>query len=473
MTRSQPGNAAAGNSTLPPGADLRGWLRRLADSGRLTTPQAGLDLRFEVAATANVLDGTAATFFRTPGGSDVPVVSGLLSQRDWMAESMGVPTAEAARTFGVASEHPIDWVEVPDPACQQVVTRDVDLTTGLPIPTHNEHDSGAYITAGLLIARNPVTGQQNVSIHRLQVTAPDKLGVLLLPRHTLAFLDDSAAAGAALEIAIVIGVDPLTLMASQAIVPLGVDELTVSGALRGEPLPVTRCVTNEVRVPADAEIVLEGRIEPAERAPEGPFGEFPQYYGERAERHVVTIDAMTTREKPIFHTIVGGGLEHLLLGALPREATFLVELQRRFSCVRDVHLSRGGTCRYHLYVQVAGHKPGEVTNVILSALSVHYDVKHVVVVDADVDVHDPMEVEWAVATRFQAERDLLVVDTAQGSKLDPSTVDGVGSKLGMDATSPLDAPEMKFLRIRVPGQEELTVDGIRAAADDSPPVDYF
>lgn len=458
---------------LPVGADLRGWLRRLADTGRLTTPRAGLDLRFEVAATANVLDGTAATFFRGPGGSDTPVVSGLLSHRDWMAESMGVPTAEAARTFGEASEHPIDWVEVPDPACQQVITREVDLTTQLPIPTHNEHDSGAYITAGLLIARNPVTGQQNVSIHRLQVTAPDKLGVLLLPRHTLAFLDESAAAGQALEIAVVIGVDPLTLMASQAIVPLGVDELTVSGALRGEPLPVTRCVTNEVRVPADAEIVLEGRIEAAERAPEGPFGEFPQYYGERAERHVVTLDAMTTKEKPIFHTIVGGGLEHLLLGALPREATFLVELQRRFACVRDVHLSRGGTCRYHLYVQVSGHKPGEVTNVILSALSVHYDVKHVVVVDADVDVHDPMEVEWAVATRFQASRDLLVVDTAQGSKLDPSTVDGVGSKLGMDATSPLDAPEMKFLRIRVPGQENLTVDGIRAAADATSPVDYF
>lgn len=459
--------------TLPPGADLRGWLRRLADSGRLTTPRAGLDLRFEVAATANVLDGTAATFFRTPGGNDTPVVSGLLSHRDWMAESMGVATAKAARTFGAASEHPIDWIEVSDPECQQVVIREVDLTSQLPIPTHNEHDSGAYITAGLLIARNPITGQQNVSIHRLQVTAPNKLGVLLLPRHTLAFLDESAAAGKPLEIAIVIGVDPLTLMASQAIMPLGVDELTVSGALRGEPLPVTRCVTNEVRVPAGAEIVLEGRIEAAERALEGPFGEFPQYYGERGERHVVTLDAMTTREKPIFHTIVGGGLEHLLLGALPREATFLVELQRRFACVRDVHLSRGGTCRYHLYVQVSGHKPGEVTNVILSALSVHYDVKHVVVVDADVDVHDPMEVEWATATRFQAQRDLLIVDTAQGSKLDPSTVDGVGSKLGLDATSPLDAPEMKFRRIRVPGQKDLTMEGIRAAADNTPPADYF
>lgn len=460
-------------SDNPPGANLRGWLRRLMDTGRLTTPEQGLDLRFEIAARANVLDGTSASFFRKPGGRTTPVVSGLLSDRSWMAESMGIPISEVARVFGEASQHPLAWTETTEPTCQQVTNHSVDLTTQLPIPTHNEFDSGPYITAGLLIARNPVTGQQNVSIHRLQVTGPNKLGVLLLPRHTLAFLDESSSANQQLEVAIVIGVDPLTLMASQAIVPLGVDELTVSGALRGEPLPVARCITNEVRVPAEAEIVLEGHIDATERALEGPFGEFPQYYGERAERHVVTVDVMTTRERPIFHTIVGGGLEHLLLGALPREATFLVDLQRRFSCVRDVHLSRGGTCRYHLNVQVEGHRPGEVKNIILSAMSVHYDVKHVTVVDADVDVHDSTEVEWAVATRFQADRDLIIVNEAQGSKLDPSTDQGVGSKMGLDATSPLDAPAMKFLRIRVPGQDALTATSIRKTADPTPPTDYF
>lgn len=463
----------AAASGPPPGASLRGWLRRLADTGRLTTPEQGLSLQFEIAARANVLDGESASFFRRPAGHDIPIVSGLLSDRNWMAESMGVPTSEVARVFGEASQNPRAWTEVADPFCQQVTSRSVDLATRLPVPTHNEFDSGPYITAGLLIARNPATGQQNVSIHRLQVTGPNKLGVLLLPRHTMAFLDECSSANRQLEVAIAIGVDPLTLMASQAIVPLGVDELTVSGALRGEPLPVAQCITNEVRVPADAEIVLEGRIDPTERELEGPFGEFPQYYGERSERHVVTIDAVTTRERPIFHTIVGGGLEHLLLGALPREATFLVDLQRRFSCVRDIHLSRGGTCRYHLYVQVDGQKPGEVKNVILSAMAVHYDVKHVTVVDADVDVHDTAEVEWAVATRFQADHDLIIVNDSQGSKLDPSTAQGVGSKMGLDATCPLDAPEMKFLRIRVPGQEKLTATNIRERADVTPPSDYF
>ena len=223
-------------------------------------------------------------------------------------------------------------------------------------------------------------------------------------------------------------------MASQAIVPIDHDELEISGALRGAPLPVTRCVTNEVRVPADAEIVLEGRLLAKVREPEGPFGEFPQYYGERAERHVIEIDALTHRESPIYHTIVGGGLEHLLLGGIPREASFLSALRRSFPCVRDLHLSRGGTCRYHLYVQVERPAPGEAKNVILGALGTHYDIKHVTVVDTDVDVHDPTEVEWAVATRFQADRDLVVVDGQPGLQARP--VHGRGGRAPRWASTP-------------------------------------
>jgi 2,5-furandicarboxylate decarboxylase 1 len=382
-----------------------------------------------------------------------------------MAEAIGVPQERLLARYQDACLNPVpSSAEVEHAACQQLVHRDVDLGRMLPIPTHNELDHGAYITAGLLIARNPATGVQNVSIHRLQLSGPNRLGALLLPRHTLAFYQAQEAAGRDLDLAIVIGADPLTLMASQAIVPIDHDELEISGALRGAPLPVTRCVTNEVRVPADAEIVLEGRLLARVREPEGPFGEFPQYYGERAERHVVEIDAVTSRESPIYHTIVGGGLEHLLLGGIPREASFLASLRRAFPGVRDVHLSRGGTCRYHLAVQIEQRSPGEAKNVILAALGTHYDIKHVVVVDTDVDVHDPTEVEWAVATRFQADRDLVTVTGSQGSKLDPSTTGGVGSKLGFDACVPLDAPPGKFTRIRVPGERELDLDALTAPA---------
>jgi 2,5-furandicarboxylate decarboxylase 1 len=331
----------------------------------------------------------------------------------------------------------------------------VNLTELLPIPTHNALDSGPYISAGLLISRHPRTGVQNVAIHRCQVNGPDELGILLLPRHTLAFYGAAEAAGEALEIAIVIGVDPLTSLASQAIAPLDVDELMIAGALHGEPLQVIKCLTNEVRVPADAEIVLEGRILPHRRAPEGPFGEFPQYYGERAERHVAKIDRITHRRDAIFHTIVGGANEHLILGAIPREATLLGHLRRSFPNVLDVHLSMGGVGRYVLYVKLHKRQEGEPKNVIMGAFAGHYDLKHVIVVDDDVDIHNAREVEWAVVTRAQADKDLVIVANAQGSKLDPSSHDGISAKLGIDATVPLTAPAGKFTRIHVPGEESV------------------
>ena len=432
---------------------MRDWLDHLAARDRLAVIKPNVALKYELAAIAKRLDGVKATVFPRPDGHAMPVISGLISDRQWIADAMGVEPGEVLARFQDAALNPLPWQEVENASAQEVVHREIDLGRQLPLPTHNEHDSGAYITAGLLIARNPATGIQNVSIHRLQLSGPNRLGALLLPRHTHMFYEAAERAGEPLDVAIVIGVDPLTLLSSQAIAPIDFDELTIAGALHGAPLRVVKCVTNAVRVPADAEIVVEGRLLPRVREPEGPFGEFPQYYGERAERHVIEVTAMTQRRDALFHTIVGGGLEHLLLGAIPREATLLAHLRRSFPNVRDVHLSRGGVCRYHLHVQIAKRQEGEAKNIMMGAFAGHYDVKHVTVVDEDVDIHNPAEVEWAVATRFQADRDLVIVPQAQGSKLDPSTRDGVGAKMGLDATRPLDADPMKFKRIRVPGEE--------------------
>ena len=454
----------AGSNAPQPVRSLRDWMDHLAARDRLAVAKPGVALRFELAAVAKRLDGEKATLFPRPDGHPVPVASGLVSSRQWMAEAMGVEPREVLARFQEAALNPLPWEEAQTGPAQEVVHRNVDLGALLPLPTHNEHDSGAYITAGLMITRDPRTGVQNVSIHRCQVSGPNRLGVLLLPRHTLAFFDAAEASGAPLEAAIAIGVDPLTLLASQAIAPIDFDELEIAGALHGRPLPVLKCVSNEVRVPADTEIVVEGRFLPRVREPEGPFGEFPQYYGERADRHVMEVTAVTHRKSPIFHTIVGGGLEHLLLGGIPREATLLAHLRRSFPNVRDVHLSRGGVCRYHLYVQIKKGQEGEAKNVMLGAFAGHYDVKHVVVVDEDVDIHDPGQVEWAVATRFQADRDLVVIPDSQGSRLDPSTRDGLGAKMGLDATKPLSAPEMRFKRIRIPGEESLDLARVLAPA---------
>jgi 2,5-furandicarboxylate decarboxylase 1 len=400
--------------------------------------------------------------FPKPDGHPIPVVSGLISDRGWMAEAMGVEPAELLACFENAALHPLPWQEVKSAPAQEVVHRDIDLAKLLPLPTHNEHDSGPYITAGIMITRNPRTGQQNVSIHRCQLSGPNRLGVLLLPRHAHMFFEMAEQQGAPLEAAIVVGVDPLTLLASQAIAPMDVDELTIAGALHGRPLAVVKCLTSDIRVPAEAEIVIEGRFLPRVREPEGPFGEFPQYYGERDNRHVMEVDVVTHRKDAIFHTVGGGGLEHLLLGAIPREATLLAHLKRTFPNVLDVHLSPGGIMRYHLYVQIKKRQEGEAKNIMMGAFAGSFDVKHVIVVDDDVDIHNPAEVEWAVATRFQADRDLVVIPESQGSKLDPSTRNGVGAKMGMDATKPLSAPEMVFKRIRVPGEENVDVERLLA-----------
>jgi 2,5-furandicarboxylate decarboxylase 1 len=457
------GSANASNAVLT----LRGWLDRLAATHRLTVMRPGIGLVHELAAVANRLDGKTASFFPHPGGHPGSVVSGLVSSRAWMAEALGVPQSGLVRHFQDAAANPLPWREVADGPAQEVVHRtDIDLLKLLPIPTHNEYDSGPYISAGLTIARDPETGVQNVSIHRCQISGPGRIGILLLPRHTDHFYRKAEAAGRPLEVALVVSVDPATLLSSQAIVPVGHDELEIAGALRGTPLDVVRCKTNQVRVPAEAEIVIEGRLLPGTREPEGPFGEFPQYYGERADRHVLEVDAVTHRIGPIFHTIVGGGLEHLLLGAIPREATILATLQRNFPGVQDVHLALGGVGRYHLYVKLKKTQNGEGKNVLLGAFAAHYDIKHAVVVDPDVDIHDPAEVEWAISTRFQADRDTVIISHSQGSKLDPSTEDGVGAKMGLDATIPVDAPPMKFKRIGVPGEAEVDLDKVIARDGD-------
>ncbi len=440
--------------------DLRGWLRRLAADDRLAVAREGLSLIDELAAVAKKLENERAVLFPKASGHAIPVVANLFADRSWIADALGVPVSKLLPTFQNAVRKPLPWIEVTTARAQEVVHQKIDLLQQLPIPKHNEHDSGPYISAALLIARNPKTGIQNVSIHRCQVSGPDRIGVLLLPRHTQHYFRLAEATGDALEIALVIGVHPACILASQAIAALDSDEMEIAGALLGHPIEMIKCRTNRVRVPAHAEIVIEGRILPKVREPEGPFGEFPQYYGPQADREVIQVDAITHRKNPIFHTIVGGGVEHLLLGAIPREATILGHLQRSFPSVRDVRLTRGGTCRYHLAVKIEKTSEGEPKNIIMSAFGAHYDIKQVVVVDTDVNIDEENEIEWAVATRFQADRDLVVVSGAQGSKLDPSSDKGISAKMGLDATKPLVTEPMEFKRIHVKGVENVDLGAV-------------
>jgi 2,5-furandicarboxylate decarboxylase 1 len=440
---------------------LRTWLQYLQSKGRLAVIDKNISLQFEVAALSKKLDGKKAAFFTNVEDYSIPVVSGICSSREDFSEALETNQYELIQKFTDAVASPTPYHQVSReaaPVKENMILEDIDLMKMLPIPVHHEKDSGNYITAGLFIVRDPVTRKQNVSIHRLQVSEKNKLGVLLLPRHTFHLYKQAEEAGRALECAIVIGVDPVTLLASQASTPYGIDELEIAGTLRGEPLEVVRCETVDIDVPASAEIVLEGKILPHVREPEGPFGEFPKYYGPRSNKEVVEITAVTHRNNPIFYTIVPASYEHFLLGGIPRESSLLQTIRQTVPGVKAVHMSPGGTCRYHAVVSIKKRNDGEAKNAILAALANSFDIKHVVVVDEDVDIFNMEEVEWAIATRFQAEKDLVLVYGSQGSKLDPSTKEGVGSKMGLDCTVPLNSEPMRYLRINIPGYNELNVE---------------
>ncbi|MCM3568460.1 UbiD family decarboxylase [Neobacillus mesonae] len=438
---------------------LRSWLGKLKKEEQLAVIDKNVSLEYEIAAFTKKLDGKKAAYFSNVEGYHIPVVSGMTSTREQFAMAMGIPEQEITDKFLDALDHPTPCLQVSSeeaPVHENVIMgEDVDLLKLLPIPIHHEKDSGHYISAGLAIAKDPVTGNQNVSIHRLQVSGKNKLGALILPRHLYSFYKAAEEKGEPLEIAIVIGVDPVSILASQAIAPLGQDEMEIAGSLKGEPEPVVKCKTINVNVPAYAEIVLEGRILPHVREPEGPFGEFPKYYGPKSNKEVIEITAITHRNNPIFQTILASSYEHLLLGGIPREASLLRALRNTVPTVKDVHLSLGGTCRYHLIVQMKKRNEGEAKNVILAAFAGHYDVKHVIVVDEDVDIYNLEEVEWALATRFQAEKDLVVINGSLGSKLDPSTNKGVGSKVGFDCTVPLNSEPMEYEKIQIPGMNDM------------------
>lgn len=431
---------------------MRRWIDKLRVTGRLAVARPGVSLAFELAAITKQMQRRSAVLFPSPGGHSVPVVAGLLASQEWVAEILDVPVERVANTYAAAVKAPLPWREVTSSTAQSVVHRAPDLPKILPLPIHNELDSGPYLTAGLLIARNPDTGIQNVSIHRCQLASRNTLSVCILPKHVNAFYEAAQAQGRDLPVSLCIGASPLALLASQADAPIDHDELEIAGALTGHALPVVRCLANEIVVPADSEFILEGRLLPHIRSSEGPFGEFSQYYGEKGERHLIEIDLVSHKPQPIFHTILGGGLEHLLLGGTAREARIIQALRERYSSVTDVALSIGGSCRFHLAVKVNRPQPGEARQILADALRVHPDVKHVVLVDNDVDIRQSEDVEWALATRFQADRDVIVLRDAAMSQFDPSSENGRGTKVGLDATIPPGADPMRFRRIAVPGQ---------------------
>jgi 2,5-furandicarboxylate decarboxylase 1 len=431
------------------GQDLRSFVAAYASAHPAEVVRVGEPVSIEHDVMALVLEYERQRrhpilLFEHVTGHAMPIVANVVASRRALAFALGVAEGALAAEYGRRITQHIKPVVVPEPSFRARVQRgdDVDLTA-LPIPLYFPGDAGRYLTAGMLVARDPETGVETEGYHRFQLKGRNRLGVSLHSRRRMfEYQRRAEARGRPLPCAIVLGLHPLVSMGSLAYPPPDVGKFEVVGGLFGEPLQVAACATIDLHVPAAAEIVIEGEIVPGVREPEGPFGEFTGYFSRRSTQHVFVARALAMREGAWFQSIGSGRAgDHITTLGLIREAEILNALGRVIPNVKAVHVPLSGTSSFTAYVSIAQGRPGEAKHAIPIALGVDHYLKLVIVVDDDIDVFDESEVLWAVATRMQPDRDLVVISGSLGALLDPSADErGVTAKLGIDATRPFGEP---------------------------------
>lgn len=418
---------------------IREELDRFAAEGLLTTVDEDRAARFEVCAVAAALEPRAVLFTGVESGHRVAM--NTTATRALVASSLGVDVAGLADRYLDALINPIaPSVSDERAPVHEVVIEgdDVDLTRQLPILTHHEHDNGPYITSGVVFGE--AGGIRNLSYHRMQVRSARETGIVVVQRHLHRLLDEADRADEPFPIAVAIGLDAATLLAaatSGSAAPFGFDELGIVGGLRGEAVRLVPARTVPVMVPADAEIVIEGHILPNMVAPEGPFAEFDGSY-EGGPARVFETTALTHRLDPIYHGLVSGSVAQLNIMGLPNEAVILRSVRSVVPSAVAVHVTQHGLRKFHAVVSIDKRVAGDGADAIVAAFAGHRDLKHAVVVDADVDPYDLGAVEQAIATSFQADGDLHVFHGGRGNPVDRSLAEGGRtSRMGLDATRPL------------------------------------
>ncbi|MDT1062526.1 UbiD family decarboxylase [Paracoccus sp. CPCC 101403] len=370
-------------------------------------------------------------------GSDWPLVTNVFASRQRIARLFGVGVEDLHAEYQRRANAPVDPVFVNDGAVAEVVTEGeaVDLSA-LPMIRHFDSDRGPYVTNAIIVASDPETGIANLSYHRSMRHAQSALATSLHSRgHLWRMYQTAREAGRPLPVAMIIGAHPLFMLAASARVAFGTDERAVAGGLMQAPLEMIATPRHGIGVPANAEFVLEGHLDPEAHVAEGPFGEFSGYSSDRSTNTLFHVTAMMRKRAPWLVDVVGGATdEHLNLARLPREAEMLEKLKARFPSVTGLHYPTSGT-HFHCYVRIRQTRPGEARQVMLGLLGWDPYLKTVIAVDDDIDVTQDSQVLWALATHFQPHRDMFTVDGLPGSPLDPSsTADGTTSRLALDAT---------------------------------------
>ncbi len=424
--------------------DLREFLNKLEKEYEVFKVQKEVNREYEV---SKIIDEHSKdlVIFEKIKDNDKRIISGICNSRQKIADAIGVDVPEISGMIIEAMNNPQPISEVRSISDNFQISKKPDLTE-LPIPTYYKKDAGPYITAGVIIAKDPETGVRNASIHRMLVSDQDTLGVRIVPRNLYTYHQIAEKNDEPLEIAIAIGMHPATLLASCTSVPITTDELEVANYFHKGQMKLIKCDAVDLEVP-DCEILLEGEILPHERADEGPFVDLTDTYDVVRKEPVIKLLKMHYKKDPIYHAIMPAGLEHKLLQGLPQEPRIFNIVQNTVPTVKNVVLTEGGCCWLHAAVSIQKQTEGDGKNVLMAALTAHPSLKHCVVVDEDIDVFKSEDIEYAIATRVKGDDDVLIIPGARGSSLDPTaTPDGTTTKIGVDATKPLNQLE-KFQRV--------------------------
>jgi 2,5-furandicarboxylate decarboxylase 1 len=436
-------------------ADLRSFLAQLERESLLVRLRRPVDPATEAARLMRELERRgAAGVFEDVRGSAFPLVYNLLGSRRALGLALGVEPARCTAAFRDALARRVEPVRVDEAPVQEVVLEgdDADVSR-LPLVTHSELDAGPYVTAGMVLARDPETGRRNVSVNRMMLVGPRETGIRMMPPQQLGVIQaKTEAAGEDLPVAVAIGLHPIDTIAAGTTLPPGDDELAFAGALRGEPVRTVPAVSVELDVPADAEIVLEGHVLAGVREPEGPFGDFLEFYVPVMRNHRFRVSAITHRRGALYQTMSAGSPEDVNLLGASREAQIAEAVEATGADVVGLRLQ---PTILGCAIALRQRYPGEARIVGLAALGAYPWLKWCILVDHDVDIESMDDVWWAVTTRCSPAR---AVQSIAGAPAFPRDEHGIhDSKALIDATIPFGEWDA-YRRKRPPGGPPLDLD---------------
>lgn len=434
--------------------DLRDFLAVLRKNGELLIVEEEVSPRFEVSEFLRQFDkiGGPALFFERVKGHSSPIVGNLVGTKRRLALAFGLPGEERLlETYQRRRARKTKPRRVKSGPVKEVIIRDkrrLDLHA-LPIPVYHEGDGGPYITCGIVTAKDPVSGLRSMGLHRIQIKAKNRMGIHLSNPPIARFAEEAERIGQPLDVAVSLGVHPIILLASIVSSP-SEDKVAIASSLVGSPISLIQCETVDAEAPAHAEVIIEGKVLPSVREQEGPFGETSGYYFSD-QSHVIEVTAIASRANPIIQALHPTVREVTLLGGPAGEAEMIQMLRQRGFAVQDLAISQSSN-RTHVAVSLRKSHEADPRQLLYYLLSGVPYIKHAAVVDDDVNVHDPEDIQWAIATRFQGDEDLVIIPDLRARAIDPSKKEGnFMTKVGLDATVP-GRLRQRFKRITVPSE---------------------